>query len=151
MKTALNGFAIALVSLMLVSCASFRVLSRQPLQSPSGHAMQSNDRMQVRIEFNQPVDRRTVRLGETFILTTEKHENVRGRLRWSRDGRSVTFRSLRSLKELFVFDPDGQFNLQIIGTDTGKGAVRDRDGEYLDGDNDNMPGGNYDTTWVIKG
>ena len=136
---------------MLTACSTFRVVSEQQLKSPSGHPMQTSDRMQVKVNFNQPVDGKTVVLGKTFILTTENHDTVRGSLYWSADSRSVTFRSAMSLKQLFTFDPDGHFYLKIIGTDTGNGAVKDRAGEFLDGDGDDVQGGNYDETLVITG
>lgn len=151
MKSAFTWIAIAITALMLAACSTFRVVSKPTLQSPSGHSMDPGDRMQVKVQFNQPVKRSTLVLGKTFILTTENHDTVRGSLYWSDDSRSVTFRSAMTLKQLFTFDPDGHFNLRIIGTDTGQGAVRDRAGEYLDGDNDDEPGGNYDETLVITG
>jgi hypothetical protein len=151
MRPALVCFTLASATLMLTACTTFRVVSKRPLQSPSGHAMQSSDHMQLKINFSEPVDRSTVVPGKTFILTTENHDHVRGSLYWSADGRSLTFRSRKTLKELFTFDPDGHFHVRIIGTDAGNGAVRDRDGELLDGDDDNLPGGNYDAALVISG
>jgi len=151
MKTARIWFALAITALMLTACSSFRVATRPTLQSPSGHSMDPGDRMQVKIRFNQPVDRSTLVLGKTFVLTTENHDAVRGSLYWSADSRSVTFRSALPLKDLFTFDPDGHFTLRIIGTDAGQGAVRDRAGEYLDGDGDDVQGGNYEETLVITG
>lgn len=42
-------------------------------------------------------------------------------------------------------------NLQLIGTDTGSGAIEDANGCNLDGDNDGNTGGNYSTTFGILG
>jgi len=151
MKPVLTWFALATTALMLAACSTFRVASKPTLISPSGHSMDPVDRLQVKIQFNQPVNRSTLVLGKTFILTTENHDTVRGSLYWSADSRSVTFRSAMSLKQLFTFDPDGHFYLKIIGTDTGNGAVKDRAGEFLDGDGDDVQGGNYDETLVITG
>jgi len=149
MKLAYPCLVLATLTLTLAACSSNRVASRPTLKSPSGHSMVSSDRMQIKVHFNQPVDHRTLIPGKTFIVSTEKHENVRGSLHWSADRRSIIFRSFMTLDELFTFDPHGHFNLRIIGTNAGQGAVIDRDGQYLDGDNDDVPGGNYDVAMEL--
>lgn len=151
MKSTFAWFALATMALPLTACTTFGAVSGQGLQSPSGHTMQPSDRLQLKVSFSHPLDRKSVVLGKTFILTTEKRAHVRGSLYFSPDNRSLTFRSRQTLKELFTFDPDGHFNLRIIGTDAGNGAIRNTDGTYLDGDDDDAPGGNYDVAWVITG
>jgi hypothetical protein len=110
------------------------------------------------IRFSKPMDPGTIAVGQTLFLEGLKKEGAMNTWRaightasWSADFTILTLTALEESGTWCTFSPDCFFRLRLIGTDEGQGAIRDTDGLPLNGDNDRLPGGNFETTFGIVG
>ena len=144
---------MVIIAILLVSCiGSFRVLSPKREQTSSqDFSFDNTGHITIEIRFHAPVRTNTVVVGKTLVLVTDKDPNADGSLKWSGDDREVTFTTDKTAADLLRYDPDGHFTLKLIGTDTGDGAIKTKDGSLLDGDADGTGGGNYKTGFTHIG
>lgn len=105
----------------------------------------------IEVTFNRGVDRSTVIVGKTLVLKTQQDPHAHVSLTWSENATSLSLRTTKVVEDLLKFDPDGHFTLTLIGTDTGEGAVTDRNGHPLDGESDGVDGGDYQTSFTLVG
>jgi hypothetical protein len=136
---------------LLKEVATLMVLSPRASQVSSQEFSANDERLSITIVFNRPVAKNTVVVGRTLIVVTDKDQNAGGSLVWMPDARSVTFRSTKSVSDLLHFNPDGSFQLKLIGTDTGNGSIKDLNGSPLDGNSNLTPGGDFETRFRLVG
>lgn len=134
-----------------MSCDPLNVVFPKANQVTSQDFSIQDTHLIIKVIFDQPVDQSSVIVGKTFVVETEKDPNAAGTLTWTADSKTVTYRSTKNYFDLLIFDSDGAFTLKLIGTDTGKGAIKSIGGAFLDGDNDMSSGGNYSTSFNLIG
>ena len=103
------------------------------------------------LTFNRAFDVSTLKPQQTLFVTLrgarsgQTAMNISGTIVPQGDGRTFAFISNEDLADLI--SPQAAenivFNIAVVGTDVGNGAVSDLNGEALDGDKDNLPGGDF--------
>lgn len=125
------------------------VLSPAAEQTSSfDYAVTPNNRVQIDVTFNKPVDTSTVVGGTSLILKTEGSPNANVVLTWSAGNTVLRIVSVDGFSggsgAVCRFDPDCSFTLNLDGT--GSGAIRATDGSLLNGGSKD-----YWTTFVAIG
>ncbi|MEW5804382.1 MAG: cohesin domain-containing protein [bacterium] len=121
------------------------------MTSSQEFSIDNQNHIVIKVTFSDPVQTATVVVRKTLILDAEKDHNAAGTISWSSDRKELTFRTTNTVSNLLQFNPDGFFSLQLIGTDTGNGAIKDDNGNPLDGDENGTYGGNYTTGFCLIG
>lgn len=107
-----------------------------------------NNRLQINVAFNKPVDTSTVIGGTSLILKTEGSPNANVVLTWSAGNTLLRIVSVDRFSggsgAVCRFDPDCSFTLNLDGT--GSGVIRAIDGSLLNGGSKD-----YWTTFVVVG
>jgi hypothetical protein len=70
------------------------------------------------------MDKNSVVIGETVILSTSSNQNVAGSITWN-DNDTMTFTSNALVTSWCSFTPDCFFTFTIVGEDAGNGTVED--------------------------
>lgn len=97
----------------------------------------------VWLEFNYPPDPSSIINGRTFILEAEgTSDPLSGGFFWETP-------SMIALEVKTTSCPGSEIKLRLIGDDLGDGAIRDQNQIQLDGDDDDLPGGNFAHTFRI--
>ena len=92
-----------------------------------------NGFISVTIQFDKAIDKNSVVVGETLILSTSTTASVDGVITWVNDN-TLTFTSTSQVGNWCSFTPDCLFTFKLIGTDTGNGEVESIDGGTLESD-----------------
>lgn len=134
----------------------FRVLSPLPFRVDDETGFtRENDKINIEIKFNRPVDRSTVinniQIGQTIRLECEKNTNAPIDLFWP-DDQTLRITSKANIEDLLIFHPDTGFTLWLNGGPSRYGfGIQDKSGRYLDGDYDYQDGGSYNCFFRIIG
>lgn len=137
------------LNISTVDCDLFNVLSPPANQTFSQeYDINVFNQVVINIRFNRPVNPSTVVVGSTLTLTSGG-SSIPGSITWNGSNTIATFTTTPEYSEFCSFTPDCFMPLQLIGTNTGSGAIEDSNGCNLDGDGDGAQGGNYTTTLGI--
>lgn len=96
----------------------------------------------ITVRFNTDIDRNTVIAGSTVILDFPKAANAQGQITWISDREFKWVQQSNERFDICKYDPDCEFKLTL--TD----GILSKEGLKLDGNNDNMQGGNF-ILWLI--
>jgi hypothetical protein len=143
---------ILIIEIMFVSiflfcisgCSSLiYIIHPKALQITSSEHSVDSQHIIVKVHFNSPVNTKTVVVGKTLILSTEKSYKETGQVIWSSDHKELVFKTDKTIPDLL--GTKAFFKLTLIGTEsyTGQGVVKNNAGKALDGNADGKPGGNY--------
>jgi hypothetical protein len=91
----------------------------------------------ITVRFNTDIDRNTVIVGSTVILDFPKAANAQGQITWINDREFKWVQQSNKRIDICKYDPDCEFKLTL--TD----GILSKEGLKLDGDNNNMQGGNF--------
>jgi hypothetical protein len=96
----------------------------------------------ITVRFNTDMDRNTVIAGSTVILDFPKAANAQGQITWISDREFKWVQQSNTRFDICKYDPDCDFKLTL--TD----GIMSKEGLKLDGNNDNIQGGNF-ILWLI--
>ena len=153
-KLALAVLACLWISTMSgVTCdpvpSTFQVTFPAAGQTTSQDFSIPGGKLQIRVQFNDPVDMASIVRGTNVILHTEKVANATITVVAGATANEIVVTSVQDYGDLLIFDPDGFFDLTIIGS--GARPVRNTAGDALDGDADGVAGGDWNTGFVLLG
>lgn len=84
----------------------------------------------VTIVFSNEIDKNSIVVGETVILSTTANSNVPGNITWN-DNQTMTFTTNQTVVNWCNFTPDCFFTFTLVGNDTGNGQILDTFGQSL--------------------
>jgi hypothetical protein len=121
-----------------IICAALRpsdnllVLSPAAFQTSSfDYVITPDQKYQITVTFNKPVDVSSVIPGSSLILETERNSPAQVMLSWSAGNAQLTITTVRTNGDLCSFDPDCFFTLRLDGM--GPGVITAADGSLLNG------------------
>lgn len=141
------------ITMLCISCSStLRVVFPVPtVNTVVDYKVTPDNKYEITVKFNRPIDINTVVVGMTFKLVTEVDSNADGVITWYNRNKTAVFISDKEYTDLGVWDPDSFFNIVLIGSDDGQGAIKDTNGVHLDGDGDGNDGGNFSFDFTTIG
>lgn len=89
-----------------------------------------NGFISVTVQFDKPIDKNSVVVGETVILSTSSTASVDGVITWVNDN-TLTFTSTSQVGNWCSFTPDCFFTFTLVGSDAGNGEIESIDGGTL--------------------
>ena len=139
----------AIVCSGLKPSGNLLVLSPAAEQTSSfDYAVTADNKLQINVTFNKPVDTSTVTAGTSLILKTEGSPNANVDLTWSSGNTLLRIVSVDRFTggggAVCRFDPDCSFTLNLDGT--GSGVIKAIDGSLL-----NAGTKDYSTSFVAIG
>lgn len=143
--------------IVLASCkVVFQVSSPKPSDFNAvynGFSLDATGHLVIPVTFTQAADQSTVVVGTTLFLKFTKDANAAATLSWSADSKTLTITTVKKRDELMAFNPDDGFCLTLRGSNKipGGPVVKNTNGIVLDGNYDNVPGGNYNMCFFIIG
>jgi hypothetical protein len=96
----------------------------------------------ITVRFNTDIDRNSVIAGSTVILDFPKAVNAQGQITWINDREFKWVQQSNKRIDICKYDPDCEFKITL--TD----GILSKEGLKLDGDNNNVQGGNF-ILWLI--
>jgi hypothetical protein len=104
-----------------------------------------NNKIKITVRFNGDVDQSTVVAGSTVKLDFPKAPNASGQITWVNSREFIWVQSAQSIHDICKFTPDCSFKLTL--TDD----IKSKDGYKLDGNKDNLPGGDFTRIYIFIG
>jgi len=118
------------------------VLPKVVYPTMTHHLSYEGAKFSITVRFNTDMNRNTVIAGSTVKFDFPKAANAPGQITWISDREFKWVQLSNSRLEICTYDPDCEFKLTL--TD----AILSKEGLKLDGNNDNIQGGNF-TLWFI--
>ncbi len=141
---------VGLSACVLGGCpTTFQVTFPTALQTTSQDFDLANGKIRIRVVFNKPVDMSTLDAGNNVILVAETTNNADITITAGSTGTDIIITTVDDASDLLVYDPDGFFSLELLGT--GDNPIKSTDGDVLDGDGDGTAGGDYQTGFAVIG
>jgi hypothetical protein len=127
----------------------FQVISPTALQTTSQDYQIVGDKIQITVVFSDAVDMSSLVAGTNVILVTEQDANADITIAAGTTVADIVITSVDDYDDLLIFDSDGFFSLQLLGS--GTSPIMSTGGRTLDGDGDGTGGGDYETGFVLIG
>ncbi|NIA15238.1 MAG: hypothetical protein GWP08_14305 [Nitrospiraceae bacterium] len=113
------------------------------------YTVNAGNQLVMTVRFSRDVDFSSLVAGANVVLDTDTTANATITIAAGSAANEIVITTTDTVANLLTFQPDGFFKLNIAGD--GVRPVEDTSGEALDGDKDNVAGGNFSHQYIMLG
>ena len=114
----------------------------------------ASDQLVMTVRFSRPVNFSSLKAQSNVTVDTDTTTNAAITIAAGATTSEIVITTVDTVANLLVFDSDGFFTLKILGTEdipNKIAAVKDTGGFALDGDKDDVDGGNFSHLYTMLG